>query len=276
MTDRPSIAPAPADERPAVERLVDIADTVFARASSLEGMKLGRGQEEAHRIVDEGREAAFRSTVALWRVILSMLPTSGLEQARRKELAMDGYKVMSRACHRLGELEEAERHITRAIDAGYLDGFISLGAVCLDRKDYDAAERAFRSALAKDVQATRAHAGLGELYFAMGTARLKDDPTHKEYFVKAEEEFMIAGKERFTEGYERAMDLFETIGWKEKAAAIGARLAQHYGNNRSRYGEKLRVLDQRIRRLAGERRYEKIVTGVGRRLGDILGGKEPK
>ncbi|MDD5308485.1 MAG: hypothetical protein PHU25_14280 [Deltaproteobacteria bacterium] len=276
MTDRASIAPPPADERPAVERLVDVADTIFARASSLEGLKLGRGQEEAHKVVAEGREAAFRSAVALWRVILSMLPTSGLDQARRKELVMDGYKVMSRACHRLGELEEAERHITRAIDAGYLDGFISLGAICLDRKDWDAAERAFRSALAKNVQAMRAHAGLGELYFAIGTAKLKDDPTHKEYFVKAEEEFVIAGKERFTEGYERAMELFETIGWKDRAAAIGARLAQHYSDNRSRYGERLRVLDKRIRRLAGDERYEKIVTGFGRRLGDILRGKEPK
>ena len=122
----------------------------------------------------------------------------------------------------------------------------------------------------------RAHAGLGELYFKLGTERLKQDPKHTEYFVKAEEEFIAAGKERFTEGFDRAMDLFETLGWRERAATIGLRAAKFYEEHKSSYGEKLLAVNQRLRKLAGEQRHDRLVEGVGRRLGAVLGGKKPQ
>jgi hypothetical protein len=108
----------------------------------------------------------------------------------------------------------------------------------------------------------------------MGTERLKTDPRHTAYFLKAEEEFITAGKARFNDGFERAMDLFETLGWKEKAASIGEKAARFYAEHRGSYGEKLRTLDARLRKIAGEERHRRMVEGVGRKLGEVLGGKK--
>jgi hypothetical protein len=72
------------------------------------------------------------------------------------------------------------------------------------------------------------------------------------------------------------MDLFETMGWRGRAMEIGERAANFYSEHRSSYGEKLRALNARIRRLAGEERHERIVEGVGRKLGEVLGGKKPQ
>jgi hypothetical protein len=69
------------------------------------------------------------------------------------------------------------------------------------------------------------------------------------------------------------MDLFETMGWRGRAMEIGERAAKFYSEHRSSYGEKLLALNTRIRRLAGEQRHERIVEGVGRKLGEVLGGK---
>jgi tetratricopeptide (TPR) repeat protein len=187
---------------------------------------------------------------------------------------VDGCKVRSRCYHDLGKLQEAEEEITKAIDLGYDDGYISLGAICLDIGAFDKAESAFRSAIAKDAQATRAHACLGELFFTLGTNALKDnDPKHTKYFENAEEAFLIAGKERFAESYERAIDLFETMGWRDRAIAFGTKAAEYYENNRLKYGDKLRGLDVRMRKLTGDERYEKILSGVSRKLGNLMGGK---
>jgi len=121
----------------------------------------------------------------------------------------------------------------------------------------------------------RAHAGLGELYFKLGKDALKvEDKKYIEYFEKSENEFMAAGKERFTESYERAMDLFEAIGWKDKALSIGEKAAHYYLDNRLKYGDRLRGLDSRMRKLAGDERYDRVLDGISRRLGDILGGKD--
>ncbi len=261
------------EEQSALGRLVDVADAIFDRATKLDGIKLGRRDDEAEQTIVQTRDDAFGGCIRVWKIILQMLPTAELDQPTRKELTIDAYKVISRCHHRLGNLEGAKRNITRAIDAGYADGFVSLGAICLDLNDYEGAETAFLSAINKDVQLPRAHAGLGELYFAMGTEALKKDPEHTEYFVKAEEEFIEAGKERFTEGFDRAMDLFETLGFKDWALAIGRRAADFYGEHRSSYGEKLRALDGRLRKLAGDERYDRLVEGVGRRLGRVLGGR---
>ncbi len=260
--------------RTPVERLVDIADAIFDRATTLDGIKLEKPNDEAATTIAETRDEGFHGVIHVWRVVLDMLPSSGLEQAQKRELEIDGYKVISRCYHRLENLEKARIAVTKAIDLGYVDGFISLGAINMDLKDDEAAEAAFRSALAKEAQPMRAHAGLGELYFRMGTEAIKTDPDNTEYFVKAEDEFMAAGKERFTESYERAMDLFETIGWKDKAIAFGERAAQLYDTHRVKYGDKLRGLDARIRKLAGDERHERLIAGVGRRLGDLVGGKK--
>ena len=119
----------------------------------------------------------------------------------------------------------------------------------------------------------RAHAGLGELYFKLGTEALKDNSDkHVEYFEKSEQEFMAAGRERFAEGYERAMELFETIGWKDKALAFGERAVRIYENNRIKYGDRLRSLSPRLRKIAGDERYERFLSSLGRGLGNIMGG----
>jgi len=262
------------EETPTVERLVGIADAIFGRATKLDGIKLAKKDDEASRTINETRDDAFGGCIQLWKTILQMLPTSELDSARRKELVRDAHKVMSRCYHRIGSLETAKTHIAKAIDAGYYDGFISLGAICMDLKQWDEAEAAFRSALGKGVQEMRAHAGLGELYFGMGVERLKSDAAHTEYFVKAEEEFVAAGRERFAEGFERAMELFETIGWKDRAISFGQRARSFYEEHRSGYGERLRALDAKLRRLAGEQRHDRIVEGVGRKLGEVLGGKK--
>jgi hypothetical protein len=264
------------DERSPVERLVGVADAIFDRACKLDAIKLAKRDDEAAAAIRETRDGAFNGCVEAWGVVLAMLPTCDVDAARRKELMCDAHKVMSRCSHKLGDLDAARAHIARAIDAGYLDGFISLGAICMDLREWDEAEAAFRSALAKGVQEMRAHAGLGELYFDIGTEKLKSDPAHKEYFIKAEEEFVTAGKARFTEGFERAMDLFETIGWKDRALAFGQRARSFYEEHRGSYGEKLRALDVKIRRLTGEERRDRIVEGVGRRLGEVLGGKKER
>lgn len=265
-----------ADEQPAIERLVAVADAIFTRATALDGIKLGKKDDEAAKTIAETRDDAFLGCIQLWRVILQMLPTSEIDTARRKELACDAYKVKSRCHHRRGNLQAAKINIAKAIDAGYYDGFISLGAICLDLKEWEAAEAAFRSALAKGVQEMRAHAGLGEMYFSMGTEKLKADPGHTALFVKAEEEFIAAGKERFAEGFERAMDLFETIGWKDRALSFGHKARSFYEEHRVSYGGRLRALDAKLRRLTGEERRDRIVVGVGRKLGEVLGGKKEK
>lgn len=264
------------EERTPIERLEEIADAIFDRATKLESIKLARRDDEAEQTIADTRDDAFRGCIQVWRVLLQLLPTSDLDQPARAELKIDAHKVISRCFHRLDRLDEAKREITKAIDLGYAEGFISLGAICLDQGQFEEAESAFKSALAKEVQTMRAHAGLGELYFKLGTERLKQDNKHTEYFVKAEEEFIAAGKERFTEGFDRAMDLFETLGWRERAATIGMRAAMFYEQHKGSYGEKLRVLNRRIRKLAGETRHDRIVDGVGRRLGRVLGGKKPK
>lgn len=262
------------EEPSPIERLIDIADEIFDRAIKLDGIKLQKRDDEASRTIEETRDDAFGGCLRLWKVVLNLLPTSDLDQPRKKALEMDAYKVMSRCYHRLGNLDAAQRNIAHAIDAGYSDGFISLGAICLDQRKYEEAEAAFRTAIKKEVHVTRAHAGLGELYFAMGTEKLKKDPKHTAYFLKAEEEFITAGKDRFTEGFDRAMDLFETIGWRDRALSIGERAAKFYSEHRGSYGEKLRVLNQRIRKLTGEERHDKMVEGVGRKLSEVLGGKK--
>ena len=262
------------DERSPLERLTGVADAIFARAGSLDAVKLAKKDDEAAKVLREVRDDAFRGCIEAWDIILQMLSTSEIDAARRRDLTRDAHKVMSRCYHRIGSLETAKTHIAKAIDAGYYDGFISLGAICMDLKQWDEAEAAFRSALGKGVQEMRAHAGLGELYFGMGVERLKSDAAHTEYFVKAEEEFVAAGRERFAEGFERAMELFETIGWKDRAISFGQRARSFYEEHRSGYGERLRALDAKLRRLAGEQRHDRIVEGVGRKLGEVLGGKK--
>jgi tetratricopeptide (TPR) repeat protein len=265
-----------AEEESTVERLVAVADAIFARASTLDGIKLAKKDDEAAKTIAETRDDAFGGCIQLWRVILRMLPTSEIDAARRKELTRDAHKLKSRCHHRLGNLEAAKVDIAKAIDAGYYDGFISLGAICMDLRQWEEAESAFRSALAKGVQEMRAHAGLGELYFMIGTEKLKADRKHTAYFAKAEEEFIAAGRERFAEGFERAMDLFETIGWKDRALSFGNRARSFYEEHRASYGGKLRALDSKLRRLTGEQRRDRIVEGVGRKLGEVLGGKLEK
>jgi len=261
------------EEPSPTERLVRLADGIFDRACALDRMKLNKKDDEEAETLRETRDDAFRGCIEAWGIVLAMLPTSELDTLKRKELQRDAYKVMSRCAHRVKALDEAKGHIAKAIDAGYLEGFISLGAICMDLSQWDEAEAAFRSALAKGVSEMRAHAGLGELYFFLGTEKLKTDPSHKEYFAKAEEEFIAAGKARFAEGFERAMDLFETIGWKEKALAFGGRARSFYEEHRGSTGEKLRALDAKLRRIAGDTRHDRLVEGVGRKLGEVLGGK---
>lgn len=263
-----------ADERTWVERLADVADAAFARANKLDGIKLLKRNDEASATIAETRDEAYLTCIDVWRLIIDMLPTSGLDHARRHNLEIDAFKVKSRCFHRLGNLEGARQAITKAIDLGYADGFISLGAICLDLGEHEEAEKAFRTALAKDVQVMRARAGLGELYFALGTQALKSsNPKHVEYFEMAEVEFLAAGRERFTEVYERAMELFETIGWKDKARSFGEKAVHYYTDNRLRYGDRLRSLDGKLRSLTGDERYERVLAGLGRGLGVLMGGK---
>ena len=99
-----------------------------------------------------------------------------------------------------------------------------------------------------------------------------DSDKHVTFFEKAEEQFMAAGKERFAEGYERAMELFDTIGWKDKALSFGEKAAHFYENNRLKYGDRLRVLSPKIRKIAGDDRYDRFLEGLGRGLGSIVGG----
>lgn len=255
------------------ERLVDIADAMFDRATALDGIVLNKKNDEALQTIKDSRDETYQGVINVWRVIIDLLPTAGLDQPTRKELEVDGYKVISRCFHRLNNLEAAKQSMTRAIDLGYADGFISLGAIAMDCGDYDEAERAFQSAIAKDVQLMRAHAGLGELYFKLGTNALKEKSgKHTFYFEKSEVAFMSAGKERFGEGYERAMELFDTIGWKEKALVFGEKAAQMYDKNRLKYGDKLKNLSPRIRKIAGDDRYDRFLQGLGRGIGTIVGG----
>ena len=253
-----------------LDRLVMVADAIFERAIKLDSIKLVKKDDEASQSIEETRDAAFGGCIQVWKVILLLLPTSGLDQPSRKDLEMGAYKVISRCFHRLQNLAAARKYITKGIDAGYNDGFISLGAICLDLGLHDEAESAFRTAIKKEVQETRAHAGLGELYFALGTEKLKTDPKHSDFFSRAEEEFVIAGKERFTEGFDRAMDLFEAVGMKDKAISVGNRAAGFYGEHKARYGGKLRALNSRIRKLTGEDRHDRIVEEVGRKLRRLM------
>lgn len=262
------------DDSP-LERLADIADAIFDRANQLDGIKLGKNDGEAAQTIAQLRDEGFEAVIAVWRVIHDMLPTSNLNHALRKELTIDGYKVISRCSHRLEQYEEAALAITQAINLGYLDGFISLGAIRMDTRNYEEAEEAFKTAIAKGAQAMRAYAGLGELYFILGANALKEgDQNHVQYFEKSEEAFLAAGKERFHESYERAMDLFAAIGWKDRAISFGEKAVQYYANNRLRYGDKLRSLDARMRKLTGEERYERLLTDLGRKLGNIVGGRK--
>lgn len=255
------------------ERLVDIADAIFERAIKLDSITFAKKHDEIAHSIKETRDDAFGGCIAVWRVIIDMLPTTGLDQPYRKELEVDGHKVISRCFHRLGSYEKAKQAITKAIDLGYAEGFISLGAICLDNNELDEAEQAFQSAIAKNAQATRAHTGLGEVYFKKGTQALKDkSDNHVAFFEQAEEHFLSAGKERFAEGYERAMELFDTIGWKDKALSFGEKAAKFYENNRLKYGDRLRVLSPKIRAIAGDDRYERLLDGLGRGLGSLIGG----
>ena len=260
-----------------LERLVAIADAIFARANQLDEIKLGKNDEEAAQTLAGLRDEGFEAVIAVWSVIQDMLPTSNLNHTMRKELNIDGYKIISRCSHRLEKYDEAIEAITQSINLGYLDGFISLGAIQMDMRDYEEAEEAFKTAIAKGVQVMRAYAGLGELYFVHGTNALrKGDPEHAKFFEQSEEAFLLAGKERFSESYERAMDLFEAIGWKERALSIGEKAVQYYANNRLRYADKLRNMDTRMRKLAGEERYERLLSDLGRKIGNIVGGRKPK
>jgi tetratricopeptide (TPR) repeat protein len=265
--------PATREEPKPIEALAEVVDSIFVRATKLDGISLTRKDDEAAQTISETRDDAFRGCIKLWKVILRMLPTADIDQPSRHALEQDAYKVISRCHHRLGDLEGARRNITRAIDAGYADGFISLGAICLDLGDFEAAEAAFRSALARQVQLPRAHAGLGELYFAMGTRALKDDPKQLDCFARSEEEFIAAGKERFTESFDRALDLFETMGFRDRALVIGRKAAAFYEEHKGSYGEKLLALDRRLRKLAGDQRRDRLVGEVGRKLGRVLGGE---
>ncbi len=255
------------------ERLVDIADAIFDRANKLEGITLSKKNDEASQTIKETRDDAYGGCIAVWRVIIDILPTSSLDQPYRKELEVDGHKVISRCFHRLDRYDKAKQAITKAIDLGYAEGFISLGSICLDNGELEEAEQAFNSAIAKDAQVTRAHAGLGEVYFKMGARALKDkSDKHVPFFERAEEHFLLAGKERFAEGYERAMELFDTIGWKDKALSFGEKAAKFYEHNRLKYGDRLRILSPKIRAIAGDDRYDKLLDGLGRGLGSIIGG----
>jgi tetratricopeptide (TPR) repeat protein len=263
------------DKPSPLDRLADIADAMFERATKLEDIVPSKKKEkdDVGKTILEMRDETFQDVIDVWQVLIDLLPSSGLDQPTRKELEIDGHKITSRCHHRLGQHDAAKQAITRAIDFGYSDGFISLGAIYMDSEEYDEAEIAFQSALAKEVQMMRAHAGLGELYFKLGTLELKGQTQkHKFYFEKAEEQFLAAGKERFGEGYERAMELFDAIGWKEKALSFGERATQYYENNRLKYGDRLKGLSQRIRKIAGDERYDKFLSGVGRGLGSIMSG----
>ena len=262
-----------ADTRTPLDRLVDIADAIFERATKLEEVLNTKKKNEHLEPIQEMKEETFKGVIDVWGVVIDLLPSSGLDQPTRKELEIDGHKIISRCYHRLGNFEAAKKAITQAIDLGYGDGFISLGAIAMDCEDYDEAEVAFQSAIAKDVQTMRAHAGLGELYFRLGTMALKDESDkHIHFFEKAEHEFLAAGKSRFGEGYERAMELFDTIGWKKQALAFGEKAAQFYEDNRLSYGDKLRTLSSRLHKIAGDERYDKFISGVGRSLGSIMSG----
>jgi hypothetical protein len=70
------------------------------------------------------------------------------------------------------------------------------------------------------------------------------------------------------------MDLFETIGWRDRAAAFGEKATSYYSMNRLKYGDRLRALDGRMRKLTGDDRYDRILAGVSRTLGTIVGGKK--
>jgi tetratricopeptide (TPR) repeat protein len=256
-----------------VERLADIADAMFERAGTLDSITLTKKNDEALQTIHEMRDEGFQGVINVWRVIIDLLPTCGLDQPNRKTLEMDGYKIISRCYHRLNNLEAAKQAITRAIDLGYADGFISLGAICMDCGHLDEAEKAFQSAIAKEVQLMRAHAGLGELYFKLGTDALTANTgKHALFFEKSEEQFLSAGKERFGEGYERAMELFETIGWRDKALAFGEKAAAFYDKNRVKYGDRLKTLSPRIRKIAGDDRYDRFLHGLGRGIGTIVSG----
>lgn len=260
--------------RTPAERLADIADSMFERAAALDNITLkNKKNDEAQQTIHDIRDETYQGVVNVWRIIIDLLPTTGLDQPLRKELEVDGYKIISRCFHRMGNLNAAKQAMTRAIDLGYSDGFVSLGAIAMDCGEYDEAEKAFESALNKGVQLMRAHAGLGELYFQLGTIALKEKKdTHTAYFEKSEEQFLAAGKERFAEGYERAMELFETIGWREKALTFGEKAAQYYEKNRTKYGDRLRNLSPRIRKIAGDDRYDRFLQGLGRGIGNIVGG----
>ena len=70
------------------------------------------------------------------------------------------------------------------------------------------------------------------------------------------------------------MELFETIGWRDKAASIGLKAAELYGKNRLKYGYQLRNLTLKFKSMTSDTRYEKVISGLGHKLGDIVGGKK--
>jgi tetratricopeptide (TPR) repeat protein len=251
-----------------VMRLVDLADAIFERATQVEqGDDFAKKSSE---IAVQYREQSLKDCIELWSVIEELAPGSYVDQIQKKRLAKDAPKIISRCYHKLGNLEAARKYITSAIDRGYLGGFISLGAICMETGDFEAAKSAFLSAISKGVMENRAHAGLGELYFKMGCEQLKRDREHKEYFVLAEQEFILAGKAKFTESFDRAIDLFDKIGLKEKAMSIAKTASVFYETNKGAYGEKIRALDSRFRRMTGEDRHDKLVEEMGKKLSKLL------
>ncbi len=256
-----------------IDNYITLADALFERANKLENIDICKKDKDAAAFFNELKLESYDHCIQAWTGILNFLPFSPIDQSRKKELTRDAHKVISRCYQRLDNLESARLHIVKAIDNGYLAGFISLGAISMKLEKYQDAEDAFKSAILKDSMASRAYAGLGELYFALGTEALKKDPAHKEYFKKAEDAFIKAGKERFTDSFERAIDLFERVGLKDRALSVGESAVTFYEQHKNSYGEKLRSLDRSIRKVAGDKKHDKLVKEVGSKLRKILDKK---
>ncbi|MBN2803168.1 MAG: hypothetical protein JXR91_08740 [Deltaproteobacteria bacterium] len=253
--------------------LVELADSLFDRATELEEKNICKKDKEALKYLEQLKNDSYLHCIKVWKSVLSFLPQSTIEQSQKKELLQDANKIISRCYQKLGEYENAKVHIARAIDNGYIAGFISLGAISIKLNDFDGAQSAFKSAISKKIMESRAHAGLGELYFIMGNAELKKDPDHVKYFKMAEEEFITAGKDRFTDGFERAIELFDKIGLKGRALSVGESAVAFYDDHKGTYGEKLKSLDKRLRKLAGDEKHDKIVNEIGIKIRKIINKK---
>jgi len=253
--------------------LVDIADRAFSKAAELQESDTIASEEDLGRHLKDLRKQNLEDCISLWMAIIRFLAVSTLQHTAKKELIQDANKVMSRCYEHLGDLHSARKHIARAIDEGYLAGFVSLGAICMKLEDYEEAENAFKSAISNGVMEMRAHAGLGELYFTLGNIELKKDSSHTEYFQKAEQEFIIAGKARFTQGFDRAVELFEKVGLRDRALSVCESAVDFYEHHRQGYGEKLRFMDSRIRRIAGDEKHDRMVRELGRRIKSVLDDK---